>query len=117
MHTRRAIVVATVLLLVTIAPRAGTLTVFGPQTLTRTTGAPNVFDFTFGVFNPSLPYTLRIDSDGIASAIVTINGAQVVGPSDFNPGVKLILRSVTIHASNTLHVDLRSEPGTQVTIR
>src|SRR5436305_308896 len=91
-------------------PGAGTITVFGPQTLTRTTGAPDVFDFTFPAVNPALPYTLRIDNDGLASAVVALNGAQVVVPRDFNPGVRLIQKAVTLHSSNALHVELRSKP-------
>jgi RHS repeat-associated protein len=113
----RATFVAALLLLATIAPRAGTVAVFGPQTLTRTTGAPNTFDFTFDVQNPSLPYTLRIDNDGIASAVVTINGTEIAGPSSFNPGIKVIERAVSVRASNALHVELRSKPGSQITIR
>src|SRR2546428_2556513 len=115
--TGRAIFIAAILFAMTTAPGAGTVTVFGPQTLTRTTGAPNIFDFTFGVYNPSLPYTLRIDSDGIASAVITLNGAGVVGPRDFTPGVKLIQRNISVRASNALHVELRSQPGSELTIR
>src|SRR5437016_9253106 len=115
--TGRAIFIAAILFAMTTAPDAGTVTVFGPQTLTRTTGAPNIFDFTFSVYNPSLPYTLRIDNDGIASAVITLNGADVVGPSDFTRDVKLIQRNVSVRASNVLHVELRSQPGSQLTIR
>src|SRR2546428_3881375 len=100
--TGRAIFIAAILFAMTTAPQAGTVTVFGPQTLTRTTGAPNVFDFTFSVNNPSLPYTLRIDNDALASAVITVNGAGVVGPSDFNPGVTVIQRAVPLRRSNAL---------------
>jgi hypothetical protein len=202
-HTlkRRAIFIAVLLFVATIIPRAGTVTVFGPQTLTRTTGKPNVFDFTFNVINPSLPYTLEIniaeadrerhgddddkerpdrdgkdrrdsddkdrrdrdekdrrgdddkdrgdaansrrdgdngdrrggdgekrggdndekerddDQEGIASAIVTLNAQDVVRPSDFNPRITLIQRSVTLLASNVLRVELRGKPGSQLTVR
>src|SRR5262249_18669588 len=99
------------------APGASSVTVFGPRTLVRTTGAPNVFVFTFDVYNPSLPYTLRFDTDGLASAIVTLNGTDVVVPSDFNPGVTVLERSVLLRRSNTLRIELRSKPGTTLTVR
>src|SRR5688500_8393510 len=96
---------------------AGTVTIFGPQILTRTTGPPNVFDFTFAAKNPSLPYTLRIDNDGVASAVITVNGAVVLDPSEFNPGITLIQRAIPLRLSNTLRVELRSQPGSRLTIR
>jgi len=111
------LVVAAAFLAATGTPRAASFTVFGPRTLTRTTGAPNVFDFTFSVPNPSLPYTLQIDNDGIASAIVSVNGTQIVGPSDFNPNIKIIQRNIGVRSSNALHVELRSKPGSHITIR
>ena len=69
-------------LIVPASPQATFFTVFGPRTLTRTAGPPNVFDFTFSAANPSLPYTLRIDNHGVDSAIVILNGVQIIGPSD-----------------------------------
>src|SRR3954468_19182407 len=68
-----------------IAPRAGTVVVFGPQVLTRTTGKPNVFDYTFKVASPSplLPYTLHIDNHGVTSAVVTLNGIAILSEKDF----------------------------------
>src|SRR6266850_2434077 len=81
---RRATLLAAlvVLLIAPASPRATFFTVFGPRTLTRTTGAPNIFNFTFRVSNPSLPYTLRIDNHGVDSAIVILNGVQIIGPND-----------------------------------
>ena len=72
-----------VCLLAATAPLADSVAVFGPQTLTRTTGSPNVFNFTFAVGAAASPYVLQIDNHGVASAVVTLNGAQIIGPSDF----------------------------------
>src|SRR5439155_2075455 len=108
---------ALLLILGASTPRAGTITIFGPQTLARTTGAPDTFDFTFPVTNPALPYTLSIDNDGLASAVVTLNGLQVVAPRDFNPGVRLIQKTVALHSTNALHVELRSKAGSTLTLR
>ena len=110
---RGAFLLVVLLLAATSGPRAGTVTIFGPQILTRTTGAPNIFDFTFAAPNPSLPYTLRIDNDGVASAVITVNGDVVLGPSEFNPGVALIQRAIPLRPSNTLRVELRSQPGSR----
>src|SRR5438045_1690043 len=128
LHSGRVLLaVMSVVLLGALAPRAGSFVIFGPQTLTRTTGAPNVFNYTFTAATISVPYTLRIDNHGIDSAVVTLNGVQVLGPSDFKSGGgddwrkaadwadpdwndatsdhstrALIQRTVTVRASNTI---------------
>ena len=70
-------------LLAAPVPRAGTVTVFGPQTLTRTTGSPNVFTFNFVTGATTSPFLLHIDNHGVTSAVVTLNGVQILGPNDF----------------------------------
>ena len=98
--------------LATTTPRADTITVFGSQTLTRTTGAPNLFDFTFDAGATVSPYLLHIDNHGITSASVTLNGAQIFGPSEFKASVDGLERPVALRATgNRLHVELRSKPG------
>jgi hypothetical protein len=97
--------------------------VFGPQTYTRTNGAPNEYTTTFTA--PSWivsPFDLHIvngDSSGknrISSATIALNGVQIAGPSDFNQNVATIDRSVTLQATNTLQVTLASKPGSYLTI-
>jgi hypothetical protein len=97
--------------------------VFGPQTYTRTTGAPNQYTTTFTA--PSWivsPYDLHIvngDANGknrISSATIALNGVQIAGPSDFNQNVATLDFSVTLQASNTLQVTLASKPGSYLTI-
>src|SRR5882757_709123 len=75
--------IAVICVLAGTAPRAGTVTIFGPQTLTRTTGAPNVFTFSFVTGTAVKPYILHIDNHGVSSAVVTLNGVQILGPNDF----------------------------------
>jgi RHS repeat-associated protein len=93
------------------------VTVFGPQTLTRTTGSPNVFTFSF--ISPAVsPYLLHIDNHGVTSAVVTLNGVEILGPSDFQHDEAILERSVILRpASNSLRVELRSKPGTYLSIR
>ena len=72
-------------------------------------GAPNIFNFTFSASSPSLPYTLHVDSDDVSSALVTLNGVQIIGPNDFHgTDDRRFDRGVTLRSSNTLHVELRN---------
>ena len=88
---------------------AGTFTLFGPRTFTRATGAPVTETFTFSA--PAAPYVLRVESDGVASAVVTLNGVTVVAPNALNSSARSITRAVTLRATNQMTVELRGEPG------
>ncbi|PYM68479.1 MAG: hypothetical protein DME11_00265, partial [Candidatus Rokuibacteriota bacterium] len=79
---------AVLLLLVPAVSLAGTFTVFG-ETYQRGTGAPVTVTRSFSALNLSTTYTLRIDNGGlpsgqfcrVSSAVVGLNGVEVVGPS------------------------------------
>src|SRR5262252_3101924 len=58
-------------------------TVYGPRTFTRTTGKPTPITETFTVRVPGASSTLRVVDGGITSAVVSVNGATVLSPSDF----------------------------------
>src|SRR5882724_13170230 len=97
--------------------------VFGPQTYTRTTGAPNEYTTTFTappwIVSPFSLHIVNGDASGknrISSATIALNGVQIAGPSDFNQNVATIDRSVTLQATNTLQVTLASKPGSYLTI-
>ena len=97
--------------------------VFGPQTYTRTTGAPNQYTTTFTapawVVSPYNLHVVNGDANGnyrISSATISLNGVQILGPSDFNQNVATIDRSVTLQSTNTLQVTLASKPGSFLTI-
>jgi Bacterial Ig-like domain/Metallo-peptidase family M12B Reprolysin-like/IPT/TIG domain len=97
--------------------------VFGPQTYTRTTGAPNEYTTTFTappwIVSPFNLHIVNGDASGknrISSATIALNGVQIAGPSDFNQNVATIDRSVTLQATNTLQVTLASKPGSYLTI-
>ncbi len=89
---------------------------FGPSTYAQQTGNPEVITATFSVLNVNTQYTMHIDNSGVASAVILVNGTEVFGPSDFNPGVATLDRPITLAASNTLSVELRSKPGTSLAI-
>jgi hypothetical protein len=111
------------------APQTRPLTVvscrtFGPQTFTRTAGAPNDFTVSFSRANSAGgPFKLRIVNGDpvlgdhrVSSAKVTLNGATIAGPSDFDLAVALIERPVSLLATNTLKVHLASLTGSYLTI-
>lgn len=106
----------------------GGFQVFGPQDYIRTGGPPNLFTVPFAIQHPPGIYTLQIYNGGagsdyeqiydpIASAVISVNGTQVAGPSDFNRNVTLIEKAVTLQAQNTLVVELGSGPGSGLTIQ
>src|SRR6266852_436120 len=99
--SERMVAALLALLLAATAFAADTITVFGPKTYRRGKGKPVRGIYTFQVAGTSLSYTLRIrngqeghsdhdgndgDDDGgpVSSAVVTLNGTQVLGPSDFS---------------------------------
>ena len=118
-------------------PVPGTLTVFGISngmyqrssvtfntvaTFLRGTGAPKDDVRKFSVANPSGQYVMTIvNGDGsghnlVSSATVQLNDAVVAGPNLFNQQARTLRIPVTLTASNTLTVQLRSAPGSQLVI-
>ena len=100
------------------ASLAGTFTTFG-ETFQRVAGAPVTVTRSFSVPNPSTTYTLRVDNGGfpagqfcrVSSAMVDVNGVNVVGTSDLNQNIATVERSVSLSKSNLLTVELRANPG------
>lgn len=111
---------AFIALLLTIIPppaQAGTFIAYGPQRFTRDASAPAPVTASFTILDPATTYTLRIDSSGVSSAVVTLNGVVVASPSDFNSTVTLITKPVTLQISNQLTVELRGSPGESFTLQ
>src|SRR5262249_15458268 len=83
----------------------------------RATGAPVTVTSTFAVSDTTITYTLRIQNGGngqfpkVTSATVSLNGQQVLAPSDFGQDRTLILLAISLAASNRLDVELRGQPG------
>ena len=109
----------------TTLARAGSFTAFGPQDYARGTGAPVTVTNTFSVQNPNAPYTLKVFNGGlhddvtelVSSSVITVNGVDVIGPSNFNQNVTEVDVPVTLHASNTISVQVRGAPGGLLTIQ
>src|SRR5215212_7121997 len=96
---------------------AATFNVFGPQRFTRSTTAPAETAVSFAARTPGAGYTLRVESSTVSSAVITLNGAQVFGTSDFNQQVTTLEKSVSLAASNSLVVELRGGPDEGLTVR
>jgi hypothetical protein len=121
---RLALAIAALLITATISSQAGTFTAFGPQNYQRGAGAPVTVTTNFSVQNPNLTYTLKVFNGGlqdnetelVSSGFVTINGVQVIGPSNFNQNVAEVDVPVTLQASNTIGVQVRGKPGGLLTV-
>lgn len=108
---------AVLLVLFPSALQAKSFDVFEPRQYARNTGAPTPQTTTFEVLDPTAPYTLRIDSRGVSSAVVTLNGVEVFEPGDFDPHVTVLTKAVTLRHANTLTVELRGKPGEGLTLQ
>src|SRR6266540_1956205 len=100
------------------------IAVFGPEDFVRSTGKPQEVVRTFMVANLTGPWTLCIANGGqfdqyarVFSAMVTLNKIMVVEPNAFNQTVQKISRAVTLQATNKLSVEVRSEPGSGMTLK
>ena len=98
--------------------------VFGPEDFLRSKGKPLTVQRSFAVTDPSGVFTLCIDNGGqsdeygfVSSAEVHLNGVEVASPSDFNQGVAEVIRPVSVANDNTLSVQLRSDPGSGLTLQ
>ncbi|MBI2346930.1 MAG: hypothetical protein HYV03_08695, partial [Deltaproteobacteria bacterium] len=118
-----AIVVGIALCGVAVSVHAAPFTAFGPEDFVRTTGAPNQYERTFSLLDPSAPYTLHVLNGGaqdqagrIAAAIITLNGTPIFGVDDFNAKVRTLEQAITPKADNILAVELRSQPAGTLTI-
>ncbi|MEE8575039.1 MAG: Ig-like domain-containing protein, partial [Thermodesulfobacteriota bacterium] len=102
---------------------AGNYAVFG-QDFHRTSGSPVTETGSFTVDNPNSTYTLQIyngtmedsEVEFVSSSTISINGTQIVGPSEFNQNTTYIEKEVSLNSSNELSVKLRGKPGAGITL-
>ena len=89
-----------------------TFTSFGLRLYERGTGNPAPIVTPFNSTHPSKPYTLKIyNGERVSSAIITLNGATIVGAQNFNEKIAEVSFPVKLLSSNQLSVELRSKPG------
>jgi len=98
--------------------------VFGPVTFQRGTGAPTVFNLSFSAPEPSRGFIFKVYNGGpedttyerVSSSTITLNGVQILGPSNFDQNVTYLEVPVALQAQNTLNVEVRGKPGGAVVI-
>lgn len=52
----------------------------------------------------------------VSSAVIELNGVQVVGPNEFNKQVDLITKPVSLQQQTEITVEVRSAPGTSIVV-
>lgn len=93
--------------------------VFGPITCQRGTGAPSFFSYSFTAPEPSRGFIFKVFNGGlenttyeqVSNSTITLNGVQILGPSNFNQNVTYLEVPVALQVQNTLDVEVRGKPG------
>ncbi|MCP5050522.1 MAG: hypothetical protein GY940_25380, partial [bacterium] len=103
---------------------AGDVTFFGGKQYFRNKGKPVIETDSF-IVPPGYAgggFTLKVingDSNGdnrISSGVIELNGQELLGPSDFNRQVGFLERTVSLNTANEISVQLKSSPGSFITI-
>jgi Glucodextranase, domain B/Carboxypeptidase regulatory-like domain len=113
-----------VVLFFAVPALAGTFNALAPRDFVRTTATPAPEVVTFAVKNPLVEYHLRFANGGasgtlpkVTSAVVKMNGTQILGASDFNAKTPAVIdKVVTLAKANQLSVELRGDPGATATV-
>lgn len=103
---------------------AGSFTVFGPENFGRTTMKPEEVVRYFTVSDLDAPYSIHIYNGGknnqfeenVTSAAIQLNDSNIIMPNKFNQKVSHIEQPIKLSADNALSVELRSRPGSGMTI-
>ncbi len=95
----------------------GTFKAYGPVSFVRGTDAPAPVNATFTVLDPSTTFTMRIDSSGVSSAVITLNGIVIFKQSDFNANVLTLTKPIKLLATNQLTIELRGSPGESLNVQ
>jgi hypothetical protein len=96
-------------------------------TFVRGKGAPQDSVRSFALGDTTKPYILKVvdlnmskpDTGPLtSSATISLNGKQIIGPNDFNPGkrTKVISKPVQVQSSNKLTVKMAGAPGSKVLV-
>ena len=108
-------------LLWSVDPSLPASTVYGPKKFSRGTGKPVVVPDTFSVQSVANPYHLIVlngenGRNRVSSAILKINGKEILRESDFDQQVDKLERDIALQNSNSISVELRSAPGSFITV-
>ncbi len=99
---------------------AAEIILFGPAQYLRTSGEPDSYTESFpGIVGDASLIIVNGDPEGnnrSSSAVVWLNGEKIAEPKHFNPQMDNILLPVTLSEINSIEIELRSKPGTYITI-
>jgi len=110
------------LMLVSIlSPAVTASVVYGPAQFNRTGGGPDLAQDNFSLSRTDGNFSLFIkNGDGVenltSSALVRLNGETVVKTNEFNQNVFLISKNISVQPTNGLEVEVRSIPGSYITL-
>ena len=101
-----------------------TLTLSGPESFVRNTGAPSPVVRSFNVPSAQGTFTLRVingtggGDNAVSLAVVDVNGTTILKANDFNQNVSQISRTLTnlVQGVNTLSVEVKSIPSSYLTL-
>jgi len=108
-----------VALIMTPSVFSGTL--LGPKKYQRTSGSPNTYTDAFHAAAGSGSLIIQNgDSAGnnrVSSAVIYLNGKIIFSPGDFNQNVYNLQKYVQLNSGiNTILIELRSKPGSYITV-
>jgi hypothetical protein len=93
------------------------VSVFGPQTFTRSKGKPRLETIPFATSDASAPHVLRVDNGGasgelrpVSSALGVLNGRGVLSPQHVKAGVRTLERAIDVLDENILLLRLAGKP-------
>jgi len=93
----------------------------GPKQYDRTNGKPNDYTDTFRAYDDKGKIIVQNgDPNGdhrISSAVITLNGQTIFTQNQFNQNVDRLEAAVDLNEINTLTVELKSKPGSYLTIK
>ncbi|TMH57174.1 MAG: hypothetical protein E6H53_13455 [Betaproteobacteria bacterium] len=118
------VLIAVVALFAGVGPpdaHAQTMPVFGPKQYTRTAGPPQTFTEHFSHCGTQACQLVIVNGNAngagrVSSASVSLNGVQIVGPSDFNQNVGRIVIPVGLTDDDTLAITLASGVAGSLTV-
>ena len=104
-------------------------TLFGPNVYLRLKGAPNVYVDEFSIrgdYDGTVTMGRLIVTNGeeeksddtrVRSAIIKLNGYEVLGPAEINKAVDIIELPVKLNQDNEISVQIGGKPGSFLTIQ
>jgi len=114
------LLVVLISLLFTVKSFAAEVSIFGPKQYVRGNGKPvQVTDSFPGVAGEAKLIITNGDAKGknkVNSAIIKINGTEVIIPNNLNQQIGNIEKAIQVNEQNTITVELRSKPGSYLTV-